>query len=648
MLGTPIQFSHEQFALHERMCTLVYQHFGHWIIDPTTTQVHKILGPGHSIAEVLSNLNANLYEALKYSRTETEGVAKYSLVAAKMKQLMLNEPPATPNMTLYDAKREFYKTLHIKLYYCNTLNNYIFKELHQRVSEGQAIHEPHFHQATGYLLLLSCVLSFNMLVYQTHPIYQTASEKRLEELDQKNDPSELFNESYQLSQNTHCERIVLLQDALSNWVTLLECFHLDHNQEPEYEQLRKLFIKRYIDFTKKLKNDPAFIDALPTHMRSEFSLQELTYHTQQMQARAIERGFAFNPHILQASPERLYLASPSAINALMNVIKKCTRGVQCGKRAQIFFYYNEPNGNIDIFDVCYDRDKNQIEIVNVHSGNSPVQYHLLKKLSALLHNSKLDFKLYACQADFGELQQAPALYALRLSLLLAKKNVASLAAYKTSMPTFQDSTLKDTLMLEESLPDVTWFSIRALGHKAILLYSSLEKIRGLLPKIFEKYQEQYGLSAAAADDPDTLYTYADDYRKRLAYDFQLHSPFKGLSLDSIKKKLHAENDGQVVRRAAAGHSTMREFTFLMAHFKAQANQTSLHLPARMGEYTPLQWALREQKATRAALLLNATPFTSEELAEKSKEGKSAYDYFAEATADSSIKQNAVLARCLKR
>ncbi|HRE31287.1 MAG TPA: hypothetical protein PLD88_04870, partial [Candidatus Berkiella sp.] len=60
------------------------------------------------------------------------------------------------------------------------------------------------------------------------------------------------------------------------------------------------------------------------------------------------------------------------------------------------------------------------------------------------------------------------------------------------------------------------------------------------------------------------------------------------------------------------------------------------------------WALKEKQAKRAALLLNATTFTHEELSEKNLYNLNAYDYFANAPDDSELKNNVVLQRYLKR
>lgn len=657
MLGAPIQFTAKQFTLHQRMCTLIHQHFEHWIIDPTASETSKIPGPGRSIKDVLNMLNNNLQEILKFSAKETEEAAELSLLTSRLQRVLSHsETASSSEKTLDETKREFYIDLHAKLFFCSTLNNYIFRELHRRADEGQAIHHEVFHQTTGYLLLLSCVLGFNMMAYQTHPVYQVDNAKRLTAIDEERYKAlsdikkfdHLLGERYQLSQHLHCERIILLQSAMNNWITLLESFHLKNGQDPAFEELRQLFIQRYVDFQEQLKAHPAFIDVLPIQMRSEFSLKELTYHTIQMQARAKNLGFAFNPQIVQVPADNLYIASPSAVKALIiKMLEACENKQQLGQRAQILFYYNEPNGQVDVFDVRYNPLADRLEIINIHSGHSPAQHDLLRKLSDFFRESKLDFTLYACQADLGTLQQSPALYALRLSVLLAKTDFASLTAYQTSMPTFEDSTIEKALTLKP-LVDVNWFDLRALGPKAILLNSSFSKIRRLLPNSFAKYEAQYSLSEATSEDPDMGYTYAEDYRKRLAYDFALHNPFKGLSLDGIKKKLNTENNGQAVRRACAGFSTMREFRFLLDYFKRQPDQSPLHLPAAVKELTPLHWALKNNKASRAALLLTTAAWTPEELAEKNKEQQSAYDYFSKAAEDSAMKQNTVLARFLKR
>lgn len=638
MIGTPFHFLEPQLAIHERMCTLLTKQFGHFKLTGNVPEISGLVCQDKSIKELLYMMNQRLPEVISFPATEIEkvasnyanittGVSKLSLdVSKKSKQSTSRKTKSTPEKIvtpelLEEHKKEFYESFNMNLYYCQSYCTYIFKALYNHKQEGIAKNTEHFNQSIGYFLLLASILNLNMLIYHTHPIRQKVD----------------------------IERMRGLFKASNNWTILLESFHLDYGQGADFNELRTLFVKRMIDFKQQLFNDPKYIDLLPEELFLPLSIEELNYHVAQKNLRALSLGLGYLGQVYTPDVNTLYIASQGSEKEFLKKILMIHKSPSAHLKTQFLYFYNEPNGNVDVFDVKLNTTTGYIEIINVHVGNSCAQHDLISRLDIALRQTKVPFQILACQADLGPRTQTASLYAFKLSSLLAKKSFAEIKDRSTTQqPTFSDEANVGPQKLD-TIPGVHWFPIETLGDKAVLLISSLAKRKALLKDRFDGYQKQYGLSEMTHDDPATLYHYADDYRKRLALRYYQNSPFATLSIDALRAKMEAKDDGQLIRRGASSvyKTKTREFEFLVNYMKEHQQEATLHLPAKEKDYTPLQWALRGQSAKKAAILFAATSFTEEELNEKNKDNKSAKDYFAESK-DPKVTGNPVLKRFLSK
>jgi len=642
MIGTPFHFTEQEFTLHERMCTLLAREFSHLKISPEASSINGLECNGKPLQEVLALLNQRFLQVISISAQIVEDSANFLELSAKLAQVKIETPPAkkyssrrskyrkaaadkpTPVakiLTADEQKRSFCDSLHANLYLCQSFCSYIFQTLYDHKDAATTKNTKAFHQLNSYFLLLSCILNYNMLAYQTHPIYK----------------------------EVNIDRINSLLAASKNWTVLLESFHLDYGQSADFTDLRILFVKRMISFKQKICQNPKFVGLWTDEMLLPFSIEELNYHLTQKNERALRLGVPFHGNAVISDANTLYNASYGSEKKLFEqFLATCLSEPNPCKRAQFLFYYNEANGNVDVFDVKQNPDTRYLEIINIHTGNSCAHYNLLLRIYTLLTMFKVDFKILACQAELGHRTQSTSLYAFKISSLLAKSTFTEIESKCTpQQPKFIDEAHKSPQQLPLIGQQVHWFPIETLGDKAVLLISSLKKRKALLKERFASYQQQYGLSEMVQDDPATVYNYADDYRKRLAHRYHRQNPFANLSDQCLKQKLTTEDNGQMVRRAAAGFANTREFEFLVELMKKNDQEKVLHVPAKEKDYTPLHWTLKKQSAKKAAILLHATPFTQAELSEKNKDNKSAMDYFA-ASKNPLVKENLVLQRLLRK
>ncbi len=629
MIGTPLHFTEKDFSLHQSMCTLLTQRFGHYEVADTK--------PIETLASVIKELNRNLIDVLGVA-DQASKLAVLTELAASMASLTItatkskvhrkrqasNKTITAPQLLTVEAKekiaQDFYQELRTKLNHCHTQCATIFSTLHRYKDQALAVGTNDFHQACSYFNLLGNILSYNLAVNLTHPTYAEPNPQKINSI----------------------------LAAINNWSILLESYHLNYGENATYEALRTLFVQRLNSFKAQLCQAPEFMSIWPQEMLLQFSPEELEYHVKKKNERAKALGLPYNGLVVKGPANTVYMASSKREVQFFETLQKvCINAEPFGTRSQVLFYYNDAYGNVDVFDIQYNVAHGMLEIINIHPGNSCAQHDFLVRLTQGLSHSNISHRILACQAELGPMQQNPALYALRLSSLLSKHTFAELAATCTPMPAFYDNAHKSAIQLLP-IAGVSWFPVNVLGDKAVLLNTDFAKAKTLLADKFTKYEKNYGLTPADPRDPEMLFTYADDYRQRLAFKYLQEQDFHGLSVDGLKAKLNADNNGQMVRRAAAGHSTSREFRFIVETFKGNPdNEACLHLPAKPKEYTPLQWALKERKASRAALLLTSIRFDEKELSEKNKDGKNAFDYF-NGSKEPKIKQNPVLQRFLKR
>ncbi|MCS5712207.1 hypothetical protein [Candidatus Berkiella aquae] len=642
MIGAPITFSSKMFEHFECIYSLANKHFGGI----------KVVS-GATIRETITRLQQELPWIMKFRAEDieqmatlsdvTQGFSQLSLKGASKKDTVkLKQMAANIGLTPTNSgKKDFYEALHNRFMACFILSSHVFKTLYDHQEDLQKTKEQEqiFHEAIRHFLLLGCITGLNIAVYLTHPAHE------------KCDP----------------KKISTVLNTINNWNTLLETYHLHIAKENSFEEMRLLFIQHFLAFqdmtiqkgiflpmfSKPLDSIIDFMNqpqteqfVIPAQMRLPFSTKELLFHVKRKNDRAIQLGTASNIEVMLPLKDSLHCPSKDSLKLLADKLQTIYKNQQT-KGSQILFYYGSPYGNVDLFNVHYDATRSKLIVVNIHPERCGAQHDLLSNLEYLLRSRRIPLHIFACQADFGSLQQHAAVYALRLCSLIAQVPVARLEREAIPCPAFIDTVHKSEQRLG-IIVNVSWFPINILGDKAILLKSTLPELRTLLGKRFANYQTQYDLTEATQDMPDMLSTYADYCRKWLGLTYFCNQPFRGITIENIAQKLASTSDGQTIRRAAAGYCSLREFEFVINHFKSTQNEALLHKPAKEKDYTPLHWALKEKQGKRAALLLNATTFAADELNEKNMYNMSAYDYFANAADDSTLKNNAVLQRCLKR
>jgi hypothetical protein len=640
MIGTPIHFLEPQMLLHERMCTLLTKVFGDLVLNDEIPPINGLICQGLHLKELLAIMNQHLPEVISFSASEIEKVAgNYADIITDVSKLTIGKSvekkhskrrqnpavqpakPISPEL-IASSRKEFYDSFYMNLYFCQSYCSYIFKALYAHKFEGIKRDKDNFNQVISYFLLLACILNLNMLMYQTHPIYK----------------------------EVNIERMQGLFKASRNWTMLLESFHLNYGQGNDFDELRTAFVKRMIVFKQQLFKNPKFFDLLTDELLLPLSIEEMNYHVAQKNTRAQELGIGYHGHLCIPEVNTLYIASFGTDSAFFKQIRQiCANVENPNQRAQFLYYYNEENGNVDVFDVKHNAATGCLEIMNVHVGNSCAHHDLLSRIELSLKETKIPYQLLACQANLGHRTQTPSLYAFKISSLLTKRSFTEVFKQTTSkQPLFSDDAHHGEQKLD-TIPTVRWFPIETLGDKAVLLISSLARRKALLGPRFEGYQQQYGLSEMIQDDPATVYHYADDYRKRLAHRYHQRKPFATLSVDALKAKVTTNDDGQLIRRGASNIYKVktREFEFLVNYAKEHDQEPTLHFPVKEKDYTPLHLALRGQSAKKATILLNATKFTEQELNAKNKDEKSAKDYFAESK-DPAVKENPVLKRFLQK
>lgn len=625
MIGTPISFSQPEIQLYKNMCALLAVNFGQYTVTNQIT-VGDVQLQGKPLAELAAMLTTTFAfvastapEKMQDSDELSALLSKLNVSSSKRNNTTKKTTKrGTPADITAQKQKEAYDTFHRRLYLCTTLCTVIFKELYHYDKQATAQNNQALHQVCSFFILLAAICNYNMAVYQTHPVHEKLDQKRMRDLFL----------------------------ASKNWIVLLESYHLNYGQSDDYNNLRKLFVQRTIDFQNQFYRNPDWIDLFAEEMKLPLEPKELVFHVVQQNQRAKRLGLPFDGHVIIPKADTLYMPSSDALRNLYERIRMvCLDPSQMGRRAQFLLYYNSPYGNVDVIDVSFNQNTQTLQIVNIHTSNSCAQHELLMILYSRLMSAGLPFQLLACQATLGQRTQNTAAYALKLSELLSKQSFAALFSHaKKVQPTFSDEA-HDAPQELRLIPEIGWFPIEALGDKALLLHENAATLPALKDKMPE-YTLKYGLAEMLSDDPETAFNYADSYRRRLAFRYFTKNPFAKLSYQQLKDRLQPKDDAHMLRLAATERASAREFEFLVDHFKTKQQEQCLHERAASG-FTPLLWCLKKKYPKKAALLLSATAFAAEELADdKNDDKQSAKQLFAKAK-DPATTDNPVLRKFLK-
>ena len=393
-----------------------------------------------------------------------------------------------------------------------------------------------------------------------------------------------------------------------------------------------------------------------------------------------------------------YEPDGEAINLLFLAIQKMYASPNA-ERMQFLFYYNHEFGIVDLLDVNVNKKENIIEIINIHSGSATAQYFFLKKLIEKLKLISCEHRVLACQANILTEQVAMATYPYALSSMVAKVDFIDLCKSICVQPFFMDVGHPEGRYLDPI--KVIWFPFAALGSKSILFTPNLKHMQEKLVERygkapaedkFRQYERMYNLYEDPKQKEPSSY-YIDYRRRRLGHEMEGSDPLASITLvrlknldekqletlnsmlpeeakvprisfkdvvmtteerhlfavEKIKRELGATENGQAMRRAAAGFCTMHKFRFLVDAFRKIPNCDDHPLRIADGNkaFTPLHLALKNDLDKRAVYLIQAG-LTEHDFAKENKEKMSARTYIDKALPTSQIYRNSLLTKLLKK
>lgn len=437
------------------------------------------------------------------------------------------------------------------------------------------------------------------------------------------------------------EKAVQLVVAAFKWMEDVELNHLAALQNPIITTLRRQLITKLVELQLNICKAQKTFTVSPNDMQGWITRknQRATANALPYQGKVIYSASAFN----------CYLPDPQSLQLLYTEIATMVANGN-HQRQQILFYFNVPTGHVELLDVTFDAITKKLSIVNVSSTNMVSQYYFLQGLCAHLKEMQYLFEIVACQANMQRDGISCSLYAYALSGLVARLSFEQINAerFRDVPPLFFDVSHPKGQSLEP-LTNIAWCTIHALGVKAILISQSFTFMRETLKDIYKpnvlealilEFKDKYGL--VESEDFSKRRDYIDYLRKRLSSE----DPTNGLSIDKLKKKCNAKENGQLVRRAV-DYCTKTEFEFLIREFsKLSLDNNPLDekdANPKKG-YTPLMLAITRKTPGRAIALLQSGKVSVDK---QDVSGKSAKNAFSELPNDSAIAQNLVLQRLLK-
>lgn len=590
MLGAPIYFSEQEMTNHITLSVLCVKTLGQMNISSNHPITNQIPGPGQPLSEVLKTLNEKITECFRPTQELQDQLFQ-----------------------IFTINQEFSHVLQNKFTEVFTLCNYISFTLYENRKQ---IDPQHYHDLASHFILLTTVLSFNAAVA--------------------------------FSANGDSEALHDLLKANQHWMQQLEIDNLGHINNPIFESLRQRFFKHTLAMEREIVKALLLPNLLP---------EELNFHIDHKNARSRDLGSSYQGLLVQHPESTLfYIPDDNAISQLMSTIKElCTSGESC--RRSILFYYNNDLGHVELIDVSFNAQRNHLDLINITSATNSSQHILLRKIIIELNAPPFTYQIYACQAKLQHDGRSCPLYSKALSNILSKLSIEHISQdqFSCSQPLFCRSAYPQGIELTK-IDQVQWFDIRALGDKAIMMAQSFTHMKTLFNSMYDEeqakekinyFKRKYNLKDGATLSDKTYYP--DILRQKQLKKYR-GTNFNDLTIDKLKRKYKADDDGHLVRKGSAGLCTMNEFRFLIETFSQQESEESPFDAADKIQnkgFTPLHWAIQKDQHKRAAMLIKYGN-AKIDIPDNTTNHQTAQDCYEKAPEESKVKKNPVLRTFLGR
>ncbi|MBS0287419.1 MAG: hypothetical protein JSR17_08990 [Proteobacteria bacterium] len=536
---------------------------------------------------------------------------------------------------------------------CTLINTVFFayrKEMMQR-------NEKVYYACQGYLLLLNTLLGANVAF--------------------------LYGNSTQADRREEKEKFI---NKCADWMMIFEMSFLPSLKGTFCQDLRATLVKTMISLKTPL------IPVLPNvdSYKDPYLLpSELKALAGRKSKNAYNVGTPYSVLVIHRQNANMFFQIDLETFKLLKEKLEDIVNKKITKEQHFLFYVNHDLGPVELLSAKYNTHTKKLELVNISAGNRIAQYYFLLTLMMTLDPAEFRYELLACQANLLPSENCAQFYAYALSGILASKTFARLKEekYRVSQPRFYDAheqKAEDKLAL-----NVQWFDITALGDKAIILAPTYSAMFNLFRKISssaedahikcQDYMRKYQLVAGDIFEGNFRHYYEYAYHRARVhlgaqsepltcmqvraqlleehYDAQkdallaqeMREKFEALSLQEKKpakprvasdfpngpfpmRPRIVEEDGKVMRRAAAGFCPLHAFKFMLTQPEFLACIDAFDAKR---QYTPLQAALMHGQPVRALLLLEHKASATI----TNQGGKSAKAIYADLPADSKIKRN---------
>lgn len=320
------------------------------------------------------------------------------------------------------------------------------------------------------------------------------------------------------------------------------------------------------------------------------------------------KGSSFNGTVIhQDKSTWVYQLDPNVIQKVLSLVKGAHTGPF--ERQQVVVYTGMETGHALALDVSFNQETKSVQIICVDSVRTAAQWILLKALQDYCHEQKVPIKMLACQADLQKDGHSCSLYAYYLSAILARTSFAQLdtqTKWHGAMPDFTTPSSEPNMVKQQSLANVQWFDVCALGERAVLANQSFTQAKAQLKRLFPTEQsdtiEKRLRNFNHKHNASANEKFIEVLRRRLVARF--HQVPLSKDTESLSKKLSSgqqeASSGLMLRRLAAGFGTQDELEQLLG----AVEELDINAPSPDGT-TALHWAFKNHHAGRAMLLLEA-------------------------------------------
>lgn len=397
--------------------------------------------------------------------------------------------------------------------------------------------------------------------------------------------------------------LIKVISAAKNAYQFIDHYYLDGIQKDPYlKKLRTKVFNLYYSYFKLASN-------------RQLLCHEIAFHIERKNKKAKLFGGRFNGFLISNNQsEHTSHIDPECLSKLYTEMQQLKLGNK--PRTQFIVFAAGKIGHVLTFDVNYDQQKKQFEIISMESAEQILQWKILNALTEKLKTDSENYEILSIQCKIQKNYNGCPVYALSLANESSKLSFSEIKNGKYSKAQNIDEIrfyngdsylyLKDLSQLD----NVTWLPVEALGLKAILIGQSTTEIQDKLAKLqypdSEKIMKNW--NKAYEVDVKNQKTYYDYHEYSLKMKFS-NSPYGGLTLKSVLDKVKANPDEVVdedlaLRRLASGFSPYREMEYLVSELEKRNELERLSKKGGKQNLSPLHWSIIKGQESRACLLLS--------------------------------------------